>query len=91
MAHWSSGFATVSYRLDQQRFLTLSFICPHKWHFQIWGPEPFMLEFEDLTLLEAMLHARSVAAQYFKHVNAKITLPAFLPWCAAVAVRKYIS
>jgi hypothetical protein len=91
MAHWISGFATVSYRLDQQRFLTLSSTGPHNWHFQIWGPEPFMTEFQDLTLEEAIAHAGSVASHYFRHTNRRIKLPSFLQWCAAVTVRKYIS
>lgn len=90
MAHWINSFTTVSYRLDPQRYLTLSFTRPHNWHLQIWGPEPFMTDFEDLTLEEALAHARSLAANYFWHVNPHIKMPTFLRWCAAVAVRKYI-
>ena len=50
-----------------------------------------MTEIEDLTFEEALLHARSVVASYFRHINPKVKVPSFLPWCAAVAVRKLIT
>lgn len=91
MAHWVSSFETVSYRLDPQRYLTLSFIGAHHWHLHVWGPEPFMTEIEDLTFEEALVHARSLVANYFRHMNPTVKVPSFLPWCAAVAVRKLIA
>jgi hypothetical protein len=90
MAHWVSRFETVSYRLDPQRCLTLSLTQAHHWHLQVWGPEPFMTDFEDLTFEEALFHARSVAASYFRHINPQVKVPSFLPWCTARTVRKYI-
>jgi len=90
MAYWVSGDKTVSYRLDAQRWITLSWTGTHHWHVQIWGPEPFMADFEDLTFEEAQYHARGVIANYLRHVNPKVKVPPLLPWCTAVAVRKFV-
>lgn len=91
MTHWVSSFETLSYRVDPQRSLTLSFVGAHHWHLHVWGPEPFMTEIEDLTFEEALVHARSLVANYFRHMNPTVKVPSFLPWCAAVAVRKLIA
>jgi len=90
MTRWVSSFETISYRLDPQRYLTLSFIASHHWHLHVWGPEPFMAEIEDLTLKEALSHARSVVANFFQHINPKVKVPSFLPWCTGVAVRRLV-
>jgi len=90
MTRWINSVQTISYRLDPQRCLTLSATASHHWHLQVWGPEPFMTDFEDLTFDEARFHARSVVADYFKHTNPSVKVPSLLPWCAAVAVRTFM-
>ena len=75
MTHWVSTFKTISSRLDPQRFLTLSWIDSHRWHLQLWGPEPFITDFEDLTFDEVRLHARSVLANYFRRTNPAVKVP----------------
>jgi len=49
-----------------------------------------MADFEDLTFEEAQYHARGVIANYLRHVNPKVKVPPLLPWCTAVAVRKFV-
>ena len=90
MTRWMSSFKTISSRLDTQRCLTLSLIGSHQWHLQLWGPETFTADFADLTLDEVRFHARSVVADYFQHANPRVKVPPVLPWCTAVAVRKFI-
>jgi len=91
MAHWLNSIEIVSCLLDPQRFITLTLIRSHHWRFQVLGPEPLTTVFEDLTLQESLSYARSVVTDYFRRVNPSVMVPSVLPWCAAVAVRKWIA
>ena len=91
MAHWRNNIEIVSCRLDNQRYITLTSIRSNQWRFQVLGPEPLTTVFEDLTLQESLSYAQSVVTDYFRRVNPSVRVPSFLPWCAAVAVRKWIA
>jgi hypothetical protein len=78
---------TFSAKVDSERWLILSNFGHHRWHFQIWGPDPLNSEFADLTTREAKQHASDIATVHLGQRRPKIQLPPSFQWQVAVEWR----